>query len=119
MQKVFKTLSAFLVAGSLFAFPEKAHARCGEASYYGPGLYGNLQANGEVLRPGTMTAAHPYLPFGTWVRVTNQRNGRSVSVRITDRGPYVGSRIIDLSKAAASRLGMLASGVADVCISRL
>lgn len=119
MQKVFKTLSAFLIVGSLFVFPEKADARCGEASYYGPGLYGNFTANGEVFRPGTMTAAHPYLPMGTRVRVTNQRNGRSVTVRINDRGPYVGGRIIDLSKTAASHLGMLSSGVADVCISRL
>jgi rare lipoprotein A len=118
MRILSKLIPAVLVAGSLIAFPNKADARCGEASYYGPGLYGNLTASGEVFRPGTMTAAHPYLPLGSWVRVTNQRNGRSVSVRINDRGPYAGGRIIDLSKAAAARLGMLASGVADVCISR-
>lgn len=114
-----KLLASVLAFGTVALGAAPAKASCGEASFYGPGLYGNRTANGEIFRPGTMTAAHPYLPLGSWVRVTNQRNGRSVSVRINDRGPYVGGRIIDLSKTAASRLGMLASGVADVCISRL
>lgn len=96
-----------------------AHASCGVASFYGPGLYGNQMANGEILRPGTMIAAHPYIRLGSWVRVTNQRNGRSVEVKIADRGPYWGGRIIDVSKTAAARLGMLTSGLADVCITRL
>lgn len=112
-------LASVLALGAVALGATPAKASCGEASYYGPGLYGNLTANGEVFRPGTMTAAHPYLPLGSWVRVTNQRNGRSVSVRINDRGPYVGGRIIDLSKTAASKLGMISSGIADVCISRL
>lgn len=114
----FRYIAAAIV-GSIAIGASPAWARCGEASYYGPGLYGNLTANGEVFRPGTMTAAHPYLPLGSWVRVTNQKNGRSVSVRINDRGPYWGGRIIDLSKTAARHLGMLASGVADVCITRI
>jgi len=84
----------------------------GQASWYGPGFYGNRTAYGEIYRPGTMTAAHPYLPFGTRVRVTNRYNGRSVVVRINDRGPYVGGRIIDVSEAAANRLGF--SGVVSV-----
>lgn len=119
MNKVSKIFAFAFVIGSVAMGAAPAQARCGQASYYGPGLYGNLTANGEVFRPGTMTAAHPYLPLGSWVRVTNQHNGRSVSVRINDRGPYVGSRIIDLAEAAARRLGMMNSGVASVCISRL
>jgi rare lipoprotein A len=91
----------------------------GEASWYGPGFYGNRTANGEVYRPGSMTAAHPNLPFGTRVKVTNLNNGRSEIVRINDRGPYVGGRIIDLSETAANSLGMLNSGVAPVKIQIL
>jgi rare lipoprotein A len=84
----------------------------GQASWYGPGFYGNRTANGEVYRPGRMTAAHRYLPFGTRVRVTNRYNGRSAIVRINDRGPYVGGRVIDLSEAAANVLGV--DGIASV-----
>jgi len=91
----------------------------GQASFYGPGFYGNRTANGEVYRPGTMTAAHPSLPFGTRVRVTNLNNGRSTVVRINDRGPYVGGRIIDLSETAADSIGMIHSGVAPVKIQIL
>jgi rare lipoprotein A len=107
-----------LLAGALLALlPAAAHAACGEASFYGPGLYGNFTANGEVFRPGTMTAAHPYYPLGSYLRVTNQRNGRSIRVRINDRGPYVGGRIIDLSESAASAVGI--HGVGQVCLTRL
>lgn len=86
----------------------------GQASWYGPGFYGNRTANGEVFRPGTMTAAHRWLPFGTKVRVTNLWNGRSAVVRINDRGPFHGSRVIDLAHGAAQQLGVVASGVAQV-----
>lgn len=112
-----KLLASVLALGTVALGATPAKASCGEASYYGPGLYGGTTANGETLRPGTMTAAHPYYPLGSWVLVTNQRNGRSVSVRINDRGPYVGGRIIDLNQVVASRLGI--SGVGQVCISRL
>jgi rare lipoprotein A len=88
------------------------HVATGEASWYGPGFYGRRTANGEVYRPGTMTAAHRTLPFGTWLCVTNLRNNRSESVRINDRGPFVGHRIIDLGQGAAQSLGV--SGVARV-----
>lgn len=91
----------------------------GEASWYGPGLYGNRTANGEVLRPGTLTAAHRTLPFGTLLRVTNLANGRSTVVRINDRGPFHGSRVIDLAHGAASELGVVASGTAPVRLERL
>lgn len=86
----------------------------GQASWYGPGFYGNRTASGEVFRPGTFTAAHRTLPFGTRVRVTNLWNGRSTVVRINDRGPFHGGRVIDLAHGAASELGLTSSGVADV-----
>lgn len=86
----------------------------GQASWYGPGFYGNRTASGEVLRRGTLTAAHRTLPFGTKVRVTNLWNGRSTIVRINDRGPFHSSRVIDLAHGAASELGVVASGTASV-----
>jgi len=91
----------------------------GQASWYGPGFYGNRTANGEVFRPGTLTAAHRTLPFGTRVRVTNLWNGRSTVVRINDRGPFHGGRVIDLAHGAAQQLGLISSGVADVKIEVL
>jgi len=86
----------------------------GQASWYGPGFYGNRTASGEVLRRGSLTAAHRHLPFGTKVRVTNLHNGRSAVVRINDRGPFHGNRVIDLAHGAASELGVVASGIANV-----
>jgi rare lipoprotein A len=96
-----------------------ASAYRGNASWYGYPFYGNQTANGEIYRPGTMTAAHPSLPFGTRVKVTNLNNGRSTVVRINDRGPYVGGRIIDLSETAAESIDMKSSGVAPVKIQIL
>jgi rare lipoprotein A len=86
----------------------------GTASWYGPGFFGNRTASGEVFRPGTLTAAHRSLPFGTMVRVTNLNNGRSTVVRINDRGPFVGNRVIDLGHGAAQQVGLVSSGVAPV-----
>ena len=91
----------------------------GKASWYGPGFAGRKTANGERFNPRALTAAHRTLPFGTKVRVTNLSNGKSVVVRINDRGPYAGGRIIDLSKAAARRIGMLKQGVARVEVTTL
>jgi rare lipoprotein A len=96
------------------AEPKVRAVSSGQASWYGPGFYGNRTANGEVFRPGTLTAAHRTLPFGTKVRVTNLWNGRSTVVRINDRGPFHGNRVIDLAHGAASQLGVVASGVAKV-----
>ena len=90
------------------------HSSNGQASWYGPGFYGNRTANGEVFRPGTMTAAHRTLPFGTKVKVTNLWNGRTTVVRINDRGPFHGNRVIDLAHGAAHTLGVTASGIAQV-----
>ncbi len=86
----------------------------GMASWYGPGFNGRRSANGERYNQSNLTAAHRSLPFGTKVRVTNVRTGRSVIVRITDRGPHVRGRIIDLSAAAARVVGVMQSGVAPV-----
>ncbi|MEH2236225.1 septal ring lytic transglycosylase RlpA family protein [Nostoc sp.] len=91
----------------------------GMASYYGYDGSGNCTASGQRFNPEGMTAAHRSLPFGTQVRVTNTRNGRSVVVRINDRGPYVRGRVIDLSAGAARILGMMGSGVAPVHIEVL
>jgi rare lipoprotein A len=86
----------------------------GMASWYGPGFHGNLTANGERYNQYALTAASKTLPFGTRVRVTNLDNGRSVVVRVNDRGPYVGDRIMDLSMGAAQILGTVSSGVSSV-----
>jgi rare lipoprotein A len=91
-----------------------AGTQVGQASWYGPGFYGGRTANGEVFRPGTYTAAHRWLPFGTRVRVTNLNNGLKAVVRINDRGPFSGGRIIDLAHGAASALGLTSSGIAQV-----
>ena len=86
----------------------------GAASWYGPGFYGRTTANGERFRKGTLTAAHRTLPFGTKVRVTNLSNGRSVVVRINDRGPFRYHRVIDLAHGAASQLQMMQAGEVPV-----
>jgi rare lipoprotein A len=91
----------------------------GKASWYGPGFDGRLTANGETFDQQEMTAAHPHLEFGTKVKVTNLQNGRSVVVRINDRGPFIRDRIIDLSAAAARALNMMSSGVAPVRLTIL
>ncbi len=86
----------------------------GVASYYGKRFHGRLTANGERFNMNAMTAAHKKLPFGTKVRVTNARNGRSVVVRINDRGPFIRGRTIDLSRGAAQKIGMISTGHARV-----
>lgn len=91
----------------------------GLASWYGPKFHGRLTSNGEVYDMEKMTAAHKLLPFGTWVEVVNQANGKKAVVRINDRGPFVDGRIIDLSKAAARKLGVVGPGTASVLIRAL
>jgi rare lipoprotein A len=86
----------------------------GRASYYGDPYHGRATANGETFDKNKMTAAHRTLPFNTWVRVENQLNGKKVDVRINDRGPFVGGRLIDLSEGAAREIDMIRSGVAPV-----
>lgn len=91
----------------------------GEASYYGHELAGNRTASGERFNPNGLTAAHRTLPLGTRLRVTNVANGRSVIVRINDRGPFVGSRLIDVSLGAAREINMVRSGKAQVRLERI
>lgn len=99
--------------------PLAAKAQVGMASWYGPGFAGKLTANGERFDPKEMTAAHRTHRFGTKLRVTNLANGKSVVVRVNDRGPYAKKRVIDVSEEAARRLGMIDSGVAKVRIDVL
>lgn len=89
------------------------------ASWYGPGFHGRLTANGETYNQMALTAAHKELPFGTFLRVTNQKNGKSVIVRINDRGPYIEGRDLDLSKGTALALGMVKRGVIRVKVEEI
>ena len=86
----------------------------GIASWYGPGFDGNYTANGEIYDMDGISAAHKTLPFGTIVRVVDLETGKSVVVRINDRGPFIEGRIIDLSKGAAEKLGIIDKGIARV-----
>lgn len=90
----------------------------GIASWYGPGFEGSLTKSEEVFNPAQLSAAHPDLPFGTTVKVTNLRNYRSVNVRVNDRGNFGHERAIDLSESAANELGMIDDGLAPVAIYR-
>lgn len=98
-------LLALLVSSS-------AHGAVGTASWYGPGFHGKKTASGAPFNQNAMTAAHRRLPLGSKLKVTNLKTHKSVIVKVTDRGPYVGNRIIDLSKAAAKAIGM--DGLAKV-----
>ena len=108
----------------LCAVPAHAADTCteeierGVASWYGPGFEGSLTKSEEVFNPGQLSAAHPDLPFGTVVKVTNLRNYRSVNVRINDRGAFGHERAIDVSESAANELGMIDDGLAPVAIFR-
>ena len=112
---ILAALAATMLVALQFAVSTPARAG-GLASFYGYDFAGKPTASGERFNPGAMTAASLSLPFGTLVRVTNRHNGRSVVVRINDRGPYVGGRVIDLSLAAAGAIGMVGAGVAAVDI---
>ena len=98
------------------AAEEKVYKAIGQgiASYYGVELAGNRTASGERFNPNGLTAAHRTLPLGTKLRVTNVANGRSVIVRVNDRGPFVGTRVIDVSLGAAQEIQMVRSGTAQV-----
>ncbi len=104
-------LSACVLA--LLALAPANASETGQASWYKLGL---KTANGERFKPNGLTAAHRTLPFGTRVRVKNLRNGKSVVVRINDRGPFIRNRIIDVSKGAAQKIGLIQAGVTKVSI---
>lgn len=103
-----------LILGLAATLAANHYYEIGIASWYGPGFHGKRTANGEIYDMYAMTAAHKTLPFGTIVRVVDLDTGRSVVVRINDRGPFVKGRIIDLSYAAAQELGMVKKGLAKV-----
>lgn len=105
------TLLAPLPAG---AQVEEGHELEGYASWYAGKFQGRTTANGETFDTNQLTAAHKTLPFGTVLEVTHEANGRSVTVRINDRGPFVAGRVIDLSRAAAEAIDMTAEGIARV-----
>lgn len=109
-------LMALLAFGCATARPRTAGSSYerGVASWYGPGFHGRATASGERYDMDALTAAHPSLPFGTLVDVVNLDNGRRVTVRINDRGPFEKGRVIDLSRAAARAIGMLGPGTARV-----
>jgi rare lipoprotein A len=113
-------LVAALSLGLFAVIPvASAAAQCGGASWYGPGFHGKKTASGQKFNENAMTAAHKTLPFGTKVKVTDQRTGKSINVTITDRGPFHKGRVIDLSKAAAAKLGTKNAGVGKVCLDRV
>jgi rare lipoprotein A len=93
---------------------EQGYSKNGHASWYGPGFHGKRAANGEIYDQNGLTAAHRYMPFGTLVQVTRRDTGAKVVVRITDRGPFVRGRILDLSKGAAKVLDAIGPGVIPV-----
>lgn len=105
-------MSSFLTANHA----EAATPNCGRASWY---ALTSKTASGERMNPAGMTAAHRSLPLGSKVRVTNQTNGKSLVVRINDRGPFIKGRVLDLSKGAAKQLGFINAGHASVCFSKL
>ncbi len=109
-------VAALAVALALPLLPVSAGAQEGHASWY---ALRSRTASGEMMNPSALTAAHRSLPFGTRVRVENLNNGRSVVVRINDRGPFVGGRVIDVSRAAASQLGFIGSGTARVRVTAI
>ncbi len=119
---LFKTISilAFGLVG-LAPLSAEAASGCSLASHYGvgDGYHGQITANGERFNAYGLSTAHRYLPFGTKLRVTNRANGRSVIVRVNDRGPYVGDRDLDLSYGAFGKIASPGQGVASVCYSRI
>jgi rare lipoprotein A len=110
------TQSAFAASSSSKPSGKADFRQVGTASWYGPGFHGRKTASGERFDQNKLTAAHRSLPLDTVVKVTNLDNGKAVKVSINDRGPYVGNRVIDLSRAAANKLDMTEDGTARVRI---
>ncbi len=119
MIKFFCNIFILCAVSSNLAIAQLVEQNEGKASYYGIKFHGKTTANGEIFNMNELTAAHPNLPFNTLVRVTNKQNNKSVIVRINDRGPFAKNRIIDLSKAAAEKLGMVHRRTATVVLEIL
>lgn len=111
----------YTIAGKTYYPLKSAHGFVEEgiASWYGPGFHGKATASGETYNQYAMTAAHKILPLGTTVRITHLDSGKSALVRINDRGPFVDNRVIDLSRAAATRLDMMGKGTARVRVQSI
>ncbi len=108
-------VAALAVVGAIVVWQVAGpYYETGIASWYGPGFQGNHTANGEIYDMNGISAAHKTLPFGAVVRVVDLDTGRSIVVRINDRGPFIEGRIIDLSKGAAEKLGIVDKGIARV-----
>ncbi|MDC7742688.1 MULTISPECIES: septal ring lytic transglycosylase RlpA family protein [Rhizobium] len=115
MKKIRRSIiAAATIAACSSLLPAESFAGngCGGASWY---ALHSKTASGERMNPAVLTAAHRSLAFGTKVKVTNRNNGRTVVVRINDRGPFIRGRVLDLSRAAAQNIGMVSSGTAKVC----
>ena len=109
-----RTVSKGSTPGRTTKAPRGAYNQTGLGSYYADKFAGRETASGSVYRPNQMTAAHNTLPFGTLIRVTNTRNGRSVEVTVTDRGPHTKGYIVDVSRRAAEQLDIIKAGVVPV-----
>lgn len=116
MKTTHKRFAAIASLPMLIVMPQTAAfaAECGQASWY---EIRAKTASGEMMNPDAMTAAHPSLPFGTKIEVVNKKNGRSVTLRVNDRGPFVKKRIVDVSRAAAGKLGFRNAGHTQVCLT--
>lgn len=111
-------VAAVIASSCTLATPPVAQAKqaCGSASWY---ALTSKTASGERMDPSKLTAAHKTLPFGTKLAISNPKNGKSVIVRINDRGPFIRGRVLDLSKAAAAELGFIRAGHTRVCYTRI
>lgn len=117
-------IKAGLAAAAFLSLPNLATTKAqanqtGMASYYGPKFHGKRTASGERFNQNAMTAAHRTAPFGSQLRVTNVASGKSVIVRVNDRGPFIRGRIVDVSTVAARQLGLVQRGVGRVRVQRL
>ena len=121
-QPLHKTANlSYKVAGKRYQPTKKIEqfSQTGKASWYGPGFHGKKTSSGERFDMNTLSAAHRTLPIPSYARVTNLSNGKSVVVRINDRGPFHGNRVMDVSKAAAKELGFIHTGTANVKVEQI
>lgn len=110
------TTAALVISAFTMNTAEAAASNCGRASWY---ALTSKTASGERMNPAGMTAAHRTLPLGSKIKVTNQSNGKSLIVRINDRGPFIKGRVLDLSKGAAQQLGFVGAGHTKVCYNKI
>lgn len=117
MRQLTAAAAVLLILFTLSASAENVFPQYGNASWYGNSFHGRKTASGQIFDQNALTGANRTLPFGSVVRVTNLRNGRYVDITINDRGPFIKTRIIDISRAAAREIGILHRGVARVRVS--